>query len=205
LLEARPDWQVVAESGSCVEACALARALTPDVTLLDLHLGEDNVVEQIPAILDACATTRILVLTADHSIETHERAVTLGAMGVVLKDHAAAVLLDAVNAVASGSVWLDATLAARTLENLRPVPAQQSEGESENKNGDKISRLTMRERQVIAVVCEGLRNQDIATRLFISEATVRHHLTSVFSKLDVSGRFELIVYANRHGLTKITA
>jgi DNA-binding NarL/FixJ family response regulator len=75
-------------------------------------------------------------------------------------------------------------------------------GDRSDPEMQKISTLTEREREVIDLIAEGLRNKQIGDRLFISETTVRHHLTSVFNKLEVNGRFELVIYSYRHGLVK---
>lgn len=198
LLESEPGWEVVGEAGAVEPAIALARDLAPDVTLLDLHLADEDATEAIPAILAACPTMHLLILTADRESASHERAIALGAAGLVLKDDASSVLIEAVQAVARGEAWLDRRLTARVLARLR------SGADTSSVDGvaAKVKLLTRRERDVIALVCEGLQNQDVASRLFISEATVRHHLTSIFAKLRLSGRFELIVFANRHGLAK---
>ena len=107
-------------------------------------------------------------------------------------------LLQAITKVRAGEVWLEPTMIARVLGDLtRPPPSPQTSSEA-----TKIARLTEREREVITLVGEGLRNKHIAARLYISEATVRHHLTAIFAKLDVSDRFELAIYAYQHGLAK---
>ena len=107
-------------------------------------------------------------------------------------------LLHAITQVRAGEVWLEPTMIARVLGELtRPQPAPQVSAEAAN-----IAKLTEREREVITLVGEGLRNKHIAARLYISEATVRHHLTAIFAKLDVSDRFELAIYAYQHGLAK---
>jgi DNA-binding NarL/FixJ family response regulator len=117
-------------------------------------------------------------------------------MGIVLKEHAAELLLKAIQKVHEGEVWIDRSMMGSVLQEL-------------NKPGDidpekaKIRSLTEREREVIALVGEGLKNRQIAERLFVTETTITHHLSSVFSKLEVSDRLELLIYAFRHGLAKM--
>jgi len=131
--------------------------------------------------------------------EAHREAVRRGAMGLVLKEHAAETLLEAIAKVGAGEVWLEPSMVARVLGELtRPQTAQQPI----SPEAAKIATLTAREREVITLVGEGLRNQHIAERLYISEATVRHHLTAIFAKLGVADRFELAIYAYQHGLAK---
>jgi two-component system nitrate/nitrite response regulator NarL len=119
-----------------------------------------------------------------------------GAMGVVLKEHAAEVLIKAINKVHQGEVWLDRSMMGTVLDEMTQAPEIDPEGA-------RIASLSDREREVIALIAEGLKNKQIAQRLFISETTVTHHLSSIFSKLDVSDRLELIIYAFRHGLAQL--
>jgi len=198
LLESQPGITVVGEVATCAEALALATCAQPDIVLLDLDLGGENAIESMPALLRAFPHTCILVLTGVRDPEIHRQAIRHGAVGLVLKEKAVETLLEAITRVRAGEVWLEPTMIARVLSDLtRPQPAPQDSPEA-----TKIARLTEREREVIALVGEGLRNKHIAERLYISEATVRHHLTAIFGKLGVSDRFELAIYAYQHGLAK---
>jgi DNA-binding NarL/FixJ family response regulator len=198
LLESQPGITVVGEAATCAEALELATRAQPDVIVLDLDLGEENAIESIPALLSAAPEARILVLTGVRDPEAHREAVRLGAMGLVLKDKAAETLLQAITKVGAGEVWLEPTMVARVLSELtRPQTPQHISPEDA-----KIATLTEREREVITLVGEGLRNQQIAERLYLSQATVRHHLTAIFAKLGVADRFELAIYAYQHGLAK---
>ena len=198
LLESQPGITVVGEASTCADALALATGTQPDVIVLDLDLGGENAVESIPTLLRTAPETRILVLTGMRDPEVHRQAIRHGALGLVCKEKAVETLLQALTKVRAGEVWLEPTMIARVLGDLtRPQPSPQASAEA-----TKIARLTEREREVITLVGEGLRNKHIAARLYISEATVRHHLTAIFAKLDVSDRFELAIYAYQHGLAK---
>jgi DNA-binding NarL/FixJ family response regulator len=198
LLESQPGITIVGEAATCAEALALATCAQPDVIVLDLDLGGENAIESIPMLLRSAPETRILVLTGVRDPEGHRQAIRHGAVGLVLKEKAVETLLEAITRVRAGEVWLEPTMIARVLGDLtRPQPSPQTSPEA-----PKIARLTEREREVITLVGEGLRNKHIAERLYISEATVRHHLTAIFAKLDVSDRFELAIYAYQHGLAK---
>ena len=117
-------------------------------------------------------------------------------MGIVLKEHAAEQLLKAIKKVHEGEVWIERSMVGSMIQELsRPAMV--------DPEVVKIESLTEREREVIALVGEGLKNKQVGERLFISETTVTHHLSSVFSKLEVSDRLELIIYAFRHGLAKM--
>ena len=198
LLESQPGLTVVGEAATCADALVLATREHPDVIILDLDLGGENAIESIPTLLSAAPEARILVLTGVRDPEAHREAVRYGAMGLVLKEKAAETLLQAITKVRAGEVWLEPSMIARVLGELtRPQTAPPTSPEAA-----KIATLTEREREVITLVGEGLRNKHIAERLYISEATVRHHLTAIFAKLEVADRFELAVYAYQHGLAK---
>jgi DNA-binding NarL/FixJ family response regulator len=137
------------------------------------------------------------VLTGVRDVEMHRRAVRLGAVGLVLKEKAADVLLKAIAKVYAGEVWLDRLLIANVLSEITRPTSQSLDPED-----IKIKALTVREREIIKLIGQGLKNQAIANRLCISEATVRHHLTSIFGKLGVGDRLELAIYAYRHGLAR---
>ena len=198
LLESQSGIMVVGEASSCADALALATCTQPDVIVLDLDLGGENAVESIPTLLRTAPETRILVLTGLRDPEVHRQAIRHGALGLVFKEKAVETLLQAITKVRAGEVWLEPTMIARVLGDLtRPHSSPQPSPEAA-----KIASLTEREREVITLVGEGLRNKHIAARLYISEATVRHHLTAIFAKLDISDRFELAIYAYQHGLAK---
>src|SRR5204863_7278946 len=146
----------------------------------------------------AAATARVLTLTGVRDPELHRRAVRLGVMGVVVKEKAAEVLLQAIEKVHAGEVWLERAMITRVLREM----TRRDEPTQTDPEAAKTATLTAREREVIALIGEGLKNQQIARRLFISETTVRHHLTAIFAKPGVADRLELVIYAYRHGLAK---
>jgi two-component system, NarL family, nitrate/nitrite response regulator NarL len=198
LLESQPGLVVVGEAATCAEAVALATSTQPDVIVLDLDLGGENAITSMPTLQRVAPDTRILVLTGVRDPEVHRQAIRQGALGLVMKEKAVETLLHAIMQVRAGEVWLEPTMIARVLGELtRPQPAPQVSAEAAN-----IAKLTEREREVITLVGEGLRNKHIAARLYISEATVRHHLTAIFAKLGIADRFELAIYAYQHGLAK---
>jgi two-component system nitrate/nitrite response regulator NarL len=196
LLESQPGVVVVGEAGGAGDALSAASREQPDIVLLDLDLGEVNGVDLLPQLHTAAPKAHVVVLTGVRDVEIHRRAVRMGAMGLVLKEKAAEVLLQAIAKVYAGEVWLDSLLVANVLSEMtRP-----KFGQPTNPDAIKIATLTSREREVIELVGQGLKNQAIADRLCISEATVRHHLTSIFAKLEVDDRLQLAIYAYRHGL-----
>ena len=196
LIECRPGLIVVGEAGNRSEAMALAAGEKPDVILLDLDLGRENGLDFIRDLYGVARDARVLILTGIRDPEVHGRAVRLGAMGVVPKERATEVLIKAIEKVHAGEVWLERAMAGSVIAGIsRALKLKQSDPE-----WAKIATLTQREREVISLVGEGVKNPQIAERLFISRATVRHHLSSVYGKLGVSDRFDLALYAYRHGL-----
>ena len=193
LLEHRTNVQVVGETGMRQEALTLAGRHQPDIILLDLDLGSCSGLDLLPDLRAAAANARIIILTGVEDAELHQRAVLLGAMGLVMKDQPSHVLLRAIERVHAGEAWLNHSMTASVIGHLTR-PRRQDE------NAAKIASLTPREREIISVVCQGFKNPQIAARLFISEATVRNHVTSILSKLGLSDRFELALYSYHHGL-----
>jgi two-component system nitrate/nitrite response regulator NarL len=228
LLENQAGLTVTGEAANCQDAVALAAREQPDIILLDLDLGGTHGLDCLPELLAVAPHARVLILTGVYDLDIHHTAVGRGAVGIVRKMEAADVLVKAIRKVFAGEVWLDGALMARVLNDLwrvqsgRPVEfasapqLRMSQPQREvvelwshqieqptPDEAARIAQLTEREREVIGLIGEGLRNQQIADRLSISVITVRHHLSSVFSKLDVGDRFELAIYAYRHGLAKL--
>jgi len=196
IIQSRTGMTIVGEAGNRDDALSLADSEHPDIILLDLDLGGDSGMALIADLIAAAGEARIIILTGLRDPEAHRQAVLLGAMGIVKKEKAAEVLISAIERVHAGEAWLDPSLMAGVLTEM----TRSSRGRKTDPEADKIAALTNREREVIALVGEGIKSKEIAGRLFISETTVRHHLTSIFDKLGVADRVELLIYAYRHGL-----
>jgi DNA-binding NarL/FixJ family response regulator len=224
LLESHPGIIVVGEASDCRQAITLVKQAKPDVILLDLDLGNAGGHDCLEELATLSPESRVLVLTGLYDLDLHQAAISRGAMGLVRKLEAAEVLVKAIKKVYAGEVWLDGALMARLLEELWRERERESSNpaysppDSERRIPEapppqtiqvspeervKMASLTDREREVVTLIGEGLRNQQIADRLCISVITVRHHLSSIFSKLGVSDRFELAIYAYRNGLAKL--
>jgi two-component system nitrate/nitrite response regulator NarL len=188
----------VAEASSCEEARALASRDPPDVIVLDLDAQPDRLacLEDLIAIRP---DSRVIALSDRTKAAEHSTLVERGALGLVLKHEHPQVLVKAIKKVCAGEVWLDRSNTARILSGIA------RRRRTEDIETAKIAALTRRERQIIELVGEGLKNGVIAQRLFICEATVRNHLTSILDKLGLSDRFELAVYAFRNGLVQYPA
>lgn len=199
LIESRGRMTVVGEAGGCADGLEVALKTKPDVVLLDLDLATDNGLTLIPQLLAADKTMNILILTGVRDVEKRDQAMELGAKGIVLKDEGANELLNAIEKITTtGEYWLEPGAYKRLLEKQKPRPEPPQDPEA-----PRIATLTEREREIIALVGEGLENKQIADRLrpVVAEATVRNNLSAIYDKLGIQGgRLGLLVYAYKHGL-----
>jgi DNA-binding NarL/FixJ family response regulator len=183
------DFVVVARCRNADEALRAVRTLAPDVLILDLVMPGSSGLELLRALGADAQRTRVVLLTAVADDTQLLEAIQLGAQGVVLKDMAPDILIDAVREVHAGAQWFEKGLGGRALRRLLARGAD-----------TPAATLSARERDVLRLVAQGLRNRSIAERLDISEGTVKAHLHNVYEKLDVNSRIELTNYAREHGL-----
>ena len=199
LIESWPRLSVVGEAGNPVDALEITAREKPAIILLDLDLGHaGDGLDCIPDLLSTAGEGRIIILTGVRDAEAYHRAMYLGAMGLVLKEQTPEELRRAILKVHGGELWVDRQLATSIITRRSRASADKEDVELA-----KIALLTEREREVIGHACEGLKNKEIADQLFISLTTVRHHLTSIFGKLQVASRFELIIFAYRNKLVNL--
>lgn len=193
LIEAEEDLQVVGEAADGREAIALARAVRPDVMLMDVRMPALDGLAATAELLRDGTTTRIIVLTTFDLDEAAARAIREGASGFLLKDADPELLLGAIRTVHAGSSVIAAT-ATRALfaqlAGLRPAAGAPP----------AYGALTDREREIFALAARGLSNAEIAAQEFLSEATVKTHVSRILGKLGLRDRVQLVVFAYDHGL-----
>jgi two-component system nitrate/nitrite response regulator NarL len=199
LIEGQTEMEVIGEAGNIDEGLDLAARLKPEIILLEINLSADPCFEVIPKLIGTSDQARVILVTSAYSSQVFLQAVQSGVMGVVTKTQKPEVLIKAIEKVHAGEVWIERSLMANLLTRL----SHNHRSNGNNPEAERINKLSDRERQIIQLIGHGLKNKQIAAQLCISETTVRHHLTSVFSKLEVSDRLELLVYAHRSGLAKI--
>jgi DNA-binding NarL/FixJ family response regulator len=186
--------------GMQVSECTMAelRAMVtrwcPDVTVVLSRENPLTTLALLPQGLDICRDTAILLLSGEHDPQVDRQAVALGVRGVLTFDQPPMLLAKAIEKVHEGELWLERS---RATGLMRSVPTSGS-----GDLGARIASLTRRELEIVHLVGQGLRNHEIAGRLFISQATVRNHLTSVLGKLDLCDRFDLAVFAFRNRLVR---
>ena len=196
LLASQSDMEIVGEASDRRGTFEVAEQERPDLFLLDLQLGQESAADFLQELLSFCKANAIL-FTGMGSMPEIQRAIRAGALGLVYKSEDPEVLIRAIHKVHAGEAWLPRSLMTTALSQLRTVCYAKAPA---NPEIVKIASLTPREREIVALVASGVNRKGIAERLFVSDATVRNHLTSIFGKLDVGNLFELVFYAQRHGL-----
>jgi DNA-binding NarL/FixJ family response regulator len=191
MLAAEPDLQVVGEAGSGDEAVVMARQLRPDVVLMDLRMPGGDGVSATSRIRGELPDTKIMVLTTYDGDADILRAVEAGASGYLLKDLPRAELADAIRAATRGETVLAPGVAGRLLSQIRGSAAPAA--------GPATEALSARETAVLGLIARGLTNAEVGRELFISEATVKTHLTRACGKLGVSGRTAAVARALQTG------
>ena len=192
LIASEPGMALVGEAADGIEAVAKARALRPDVILMDLMMPRMSGLEAIGEIKAGQPEVSILVLTSFAEEDKIFPAIRAGALGYLLKDSSPEQLLRAIRDVHRGEPSLHPTIALKMIREL-DHPASQERS---------ASPLTDREIQVLKLVAQGLTNQEIADRLVISEWTVRTHVRNILGKLHLANRTQATLYALREGLAK---
>jgi len=192
-----PNMKVVGTASDIAEALAILEREQPDVILLDIDLGGVNSLDSMPLLRNA-TNAMVLILTGARDLDTHERAVMAGARGVVQKEVSAEMILKAIRKVHEGEIWLDRLTTGRIFSKLLDQSTNQVSPEAA-----KIASLTSREREIVNVMANQghSTNKQIAVHLNMSEHTLRNHLSSIYSKLEVQNRLELVMYAVKHHIS----
>lgn len=201
LLGRKPDIEVVGQAGNGAEAIERVAALDPDVVLMDLMMPVLDGVEATRRLAAAGPRPAVIILTTFRDDEQVFRGLAAGARGYLLKDMDHKDLADAVRTVAGGGALLHPEITAQLLPYLgrmadeaRPAPAEPPP------QTERLAILTERERSILAMLAHAHTNQEISDRLAISVGTVKNHISSILSKLDVRDRTQAALWARRHGL-----
>ena len=193
LLETETDLSVVGEAANGREAVAMAESLAPDVILMDLVMPEMDGIEATRKIRQHQPDSRVLVLTSFGSDDKLFPAVKAGALGYLLKDTSPQDLLHAIRQAARGQSALNPKVARRLLREFS----------ADSELFPPSEPLTEREIEVLRLVARGLTNERIGAQLFISEATVRTHVSHILGKLNLTNRTQAALYALREGLVSL--
>jgi two-component system, NarL family, nitrate/nitrite response regulator NarL len=194
-----PRMRVVGRFTSFSDASIHIEALNANVILLDLDLGDEQGIDIIPKLM-LISDAKILILTGTRDAGLHDKAIIAGAKGILQKENSAESILTAIEQVHSGHLWIDEAQMSRLLQPASPTTSNHEHNPEER----KISSLTSRELQIIKAVTTraSISGNNVAREMHISESTLRNHLTSIYSKLELSNRLELWDYAHKYGLNK---
>jgi two-component system, NarL family, response regulator NreC len=189
LLDAQEDIEVVGEAGNAKDAIFRARAVQPDVILLDVVMPGESGIEVLPKLLKESPETQVLVLSMQDDPSYVREAFAAGASGYVLKEAVDEEVVSAVREIASGGRYVHPALGARMIT-----------AEAEERAAAEADPLSEREREILRLLALGHTNQEIAQQLYISVRTAESHRAHIMQKLRLSTRAELVRYALSHGL-----
>ena len=193
ILGTQPDFDVVAEAGDGRTAVEMAERLHPDVILLDLEMPEMDGLEALRRIRERCPEARVIIFTVFDTDERILSAVGAGAQGYLLKGVPREEIFNAVRVVSQGGSLLQPVVASKVLRHLS--------GESPT---SRLDPLTDREMDVLRLMAQGRANKEIGATLFISERTVKFHVSSILSKLGAANRTEAVAIAAQQGLVMLS-
>jgi DNA-binding NarL/FixJ family response regulator len=201
IVDAEDDILVVGEAWNGDEAVRLAHQLHPDVVLMDLKMPNMDGVEAIEHIRAEIPETYVLILTTYADDDYIEAGIRAGARGYLLKDAPPDELVRAIRVVSRGESLLEPIVAAKVLEKLSALMTNSDSDVMSH--SERTPSLTPRERETLILLASGARNKDIADALFISERTVKVHITSLMQKLNASTRTEAVARAIKQGLIEL--
>lgn len=196
MLEADPAFTVVGEAADAHEVVEKLQTLEPDVIILDMEMGEAHGVDALRALRAVDPDARVIIYTAFDNSERIVEAVQLGVQGYLLKDSGDKDIAKAIRVVSAGGTLLQPAVATKLLRRMR---------QDSTPDTTLPEPLTERECQVLALVAEGHSNQAIADALFITEGTVKFHVSAILSKLTVKNRTEAVLAAVKRGIVKLAA
>jgi DNA-binding NarL/FixJ family response regulator len=184
LLGAQPDIEIVGEAGTAAQARARITATRPDVAVLDVRLPDGSGIDVCRSIRATLPATRCIILTAYDDDQALYAAVIAGASGYALKDVRGANLIESVRLVAAGRSLLDPALKNRALESMKDT----------SQPDPRLEGLTLRERQVLALIADGLTNREIGESMALAEKTVKNYVSGLLGKLGLQRRTQAVLF-----------
>jgi DNA-binding NarL/FixJ family response regulator len=201
ILSAEPDFAIVGEASDGQLAVGLTEELEPDVILMDVRMPGTDGVEATRLIVQQRPQARVLILTTFDLDEYAFSGLQAGASGFLLKDVPPAELTAAIRAVASGDAVVSPRITRRLLDTFASS-LNDGDAASDLQQDPRLAQLTQREHEVLEQVAAGLSNAEIAAALFVTEATVKTHITRTLSKLELRDRVQAVVFAYQQGIVR---
>jgi two-component system, NarL family, nitrate/nitrite response regulator NarL len=196
LLSLEEDFEVVAQVEDGLHVPGVLQRYDPDILLLDLNMPGLSGLDTLQRLQAASSKTRVILLTASDNQHDFVQALKLGSCGIVQKQTATELLIDSIRRVQAGELWLDSLTTASVIQRfVSPTNDASEPVDPAPRRERNASRLSPREHEIVTLVAQGFKNLDLASRLFLSEQTVKNHLHNIFEKLGVSDRLELALYA----------
>jgi two-component system, NarL family, response regulator DegU len=196
ILELEEDITVVAQASNGDEAIKFAREIEPDVILMDINMPGTNGLQAINELKQDKRLFKIIVLTLHQDTEYLFKTLQMGAEGYVLKDAEPSVLIEAIRSVHNGQSFIQPNMTRELVKEYNRIST------SPEKDKNEENSLTAREIEVLNLIAEGMLNKEIAKELYISEKTVKNHVSNIFKKLDVADRTQAAIYAFKHNIKR---
>jgi two-component system, NarL family, response regulator DegU len=193
ILELENDITVIAQASNGSEAVKLVREKKPDIVLMDINMPGTNGLQAIKELKFEKNASKIIVLTIHEDREYLFKTIQMGAEGYVLKDAEPPVLIEAIRKVYSGQSYIQSNMTKELVKEFNRVTLHE-------KDKNELNNLTAREIEVLELIAEGMINKEIAKQLYISEKTVKNHVSNIFKKLNVSDRTQAAIYAFKHNI-----
>ncbi len=196
ILELEPDISVQSLASNGEEVIREAQRCNPDVILLDINMPKLNGLDTLRRIKDIGINSKIIILTIHDAREYLYETIRMGANGYVLKDADSDTLIKAIRDVVDGKSYIQPCLSELLVKEFN------NKGEK-SKETSLVESLTKREYEVLTLIAEGMNNREIAEKLFISEKTVKNHVSNIFKKIDVSDRVQAAIFTYRNNIKKL--
>lgn len=193
LIELEDDIKVISQAENGEEALKLLMSVEPDIVLMDINMPKLNGIETLRKMRDSGIRAKVMMLTIHDDREYIYETMKMGANGYLLKDSDSDTLVEGIRKVNAGEKFIQSSL-LKTMEYR---------AEEDTRAEDMINSLTKREYEVLILIAEGLNNRTIAERLFISEKTVKNHISNIFKKLEVKDRVQATIFTFKNNLKKL--
>ncbi|RXT04491.1 response regulator transcription factor [Ammoniphilus sp. CFH 90114] len=209
ILEMEPSFEVVGIGSNGEEACHLAEELKPEIMLMDINMPKMSGVEATEKIKALSPETKVIILSIHDDENYVHQAFSSGANGYLLKEMESDSLIEAIQVVAGGEAYIHPRVTGKLITEFRRLSSKQDNDIAhvelaDNVSAERFNSLTPREKEVLQLMAEGRSNKAIGDYLYISEKTVKNHVSSILQKLDVQDRTQAVVISIKNGWVKIS-